>query len=41
MQDKTFDEMVKARNYYERLADADENGTAPTHGPKRISEVYA
>ena len=41
MQDKTFDEMVKARNYYERLANADEEGTAPTHGPTRISEVYA
>ena len=41
LQDKTFDEMVKARSYYERLANADENGVVATNGPKRISEVYA
>jgi len=39
--DKTFDEMVKAKNYYQRLADADENGVTPSFGPRRVSEVYA
>jgi len=39
--DKTFDEMVKAKNYYQRLADADENGVTPSFGPRRVSEVYS
>lgn len=41
LQDKTFDEMVKAKNYYSRLADADENGVTPSFEPRRVSEVYA
>jgi len=41
MQDKTFDEMVKARNYYQRLAEAEENGVAPSFGPRRVTEVYS
>lgn len=41
LQDKTFDEMVKAKNYYSRMAEADETGIAPTFGPSRVSETYA
>lgn len=39
--DKTFDEMVKMKNYYQRLADAEESGSAPSFAPRRVSEVYA
>lgn len=40
LQDKTFDEMIKAKNYYQHLADADEAGTTPSFAPRRVSEVY-
>ena len=35
LQDKTFDEMMKWRGYYEQLADAQEAGDAPQVGPYR------
>ena len=41
LQDKTFDEMVKAKSYYSRMAEAEETGIAPTFGPSRVSETYA
>lgn len=35
LQDKTFDEMMKWRGYFESLAAADESGSTPTFGPYR------
>ena len=35
LQDKTFDEMMKWRGYYEQLADAQEAGDAVSVGPYR------
>ena len=35
LQDKTFDEMMKWRGYFESLAAADESGAPSAYGPYR------
>ena len=39
--DKTFDEMVKFREYYNGLAEGDEDGTGAAAGPRFTLGVYA